>query len=388
MYDSAGVTIVSNTDVGIWRPGEEWTLEEELRIGAVEGDPGYLFGEIWGVTVDSQGRIFVLDFQSQHIQVYSADGVYEQTLGGPGEGPGELRGAVSIFMGPGDTLLVRDNRAYRFNRYSPDGSSVPGFRMAVEERRLSGLKATPSGVMVEQFEARNNDRRVFAPSEVLEEWIVRLATDGTILDTLLAYSSSPLLGPEGRPHRGGRRYIPEMMWDVSDDLELVCGTNDEYRIATYSNRRLERIITKPFDRGPVSDLKRETLRERFYAGAPPSASQEVLDRMWSGAEKNIADFFPVFKDLAVGTMGSLWVQHVQPVSELSEEEDFGFFEGGAVEWDVFDPEGRFLGVVAMPHRFRPMVFRGDKIYGTWYDEYDVPYVVRLRIVGDLSVGPG
>ena len=35
MYDSAGVTIVSNPDVGIWTPGEEWVLEEEVRIGVV-----------------------------------------------------------------------------------------------------------------------------------------------------------------------------------------------------------------------------------------------------------------------------------------------------------------------------------------------------------------
>ena len=27
---------------------------------------------------------------------------------------------------------------------------------------------------------------------------------------------------------------------------------------------------------------------------------------------------------------------------------------------------------------------GDKIYGVWYDEQDVPYVVRLGIVGDVS----
>jgi hypothetical protein len=59
------VTIVSNPEQGIWAPGEEWVLEEELRIGAVEGDPDYLFGDVWGVTVDSHGRVFVLDFQEQ-----------------------------------------------------------------------------------------------------------------------------------------------------------------------------------------------------------------------------------------------------------------------------------------------------------------------------------
>ena len=383
VYDSAGVTIVSNPDFGMWAPGEAWTLEEELRIGAVEGDPEYLFGEILGLTVDSHGRIFVLDFQAQHVQVYSADGVHEQTIGGPGEGPGELSGAVSIFMGPGDTLLIQDNRALRFNRYSPDGSSVPGFRMVFEGRRGGSLRATPSGMMAEQFEARD------IADGVIQKWIVRLAADGTNLDTLLAYSSPPLLGPEGRLHRGSRFYIPEMMWDLSDDLELVCGMNDTYRISIYFEGRLGRIITKPFQPTPVEDAEKELIRDRLVsimreAGFPP----ELLVRM--RAVTPIAESYPAFQGLSVGPWGTIWAQQTQRVSELNDL-DFWAISNlgrtkGSREWDVFDPEGRFQGVVTMPERFTPWLFRADKVYGTWYDEYDVPYVVRLGVVGDLGAG--
>lgn len=81
--------------------------------------------------------------------------------------------------------------------------------------------------------------------------------------------------------------------------------------------------------------------------------------------------------------GSTWVQHVQPISELDEEElatlGMPVFVGSP-EWDVFDSQGRFLGVVTMPSRFTPTVFRGDRVYGVWQDEQDVPYVVRLRVV--------
>jgi hypothetical protein len=60
---------------------------------------------------------------------------------------------------------------------------------------------------------------------------------------------------------------------------------------------------------------------------------------------------------------------------------------GSPDWDVFDAQGRFLGVVNTPAGFTPRVFGGDKIYGVWRDELDVQYVVRLRIVGDLGAGP-
>jgi hypothetical protein len=85
-------------------------------------------------------------------------------------------------------------------------------------------------------------------------------------------------------------------------------------------------------------------------------------------------------------MGTIWVQRVKPASELSPEEVRVYHENPAEDWEVFDSEGRFLGVVAMPSRFDPMVFRGGKIYGTWRDELDVSYAVRFGIVGDLGGG--
>ncbi len=373
--DSAGVTIVSNPEQGIWAPGEEWIVEEEVRIGAVEGDPNYVFGEIMGVAVDSRGRIFVLDYQAQHIQVYSADGVYEQTVGGPGEGPGELRAAAALFMGPGDTLLVPDYRTYRFNRYASDGASVPGFSMALQERRPRLWKATPSGLMVEQFETRTN------VPEGPKEFIGRLAPDGTILDTLLTFNPYVVLGPEGRPIRV-RIYAPEMIWDLSDELELIGGMNDDYRIKTYSGGKIQRVITKPFHPVPVENEEKERIEARFRSLMRESGvSPERLEGMWAGT--HIADSYPAFQGLFWGPSGTVWVQQSKRVSELL---DLDFWARinlgqikGAKEWDVFDSEGRFLGVVSMPDRFRAWLFQGDKIYGTWYDEYDVPYVVRLGL---------
>ena len=36
------------------------------------------------------GTVYVFDEQAQHVQVYDAEGVYVETLGGRGEGPGEF----------------------------------------------------------------------------------------------------------------------------------------------------------------------------------------------------------------------------------------------------------------------------------------------------------
>ncbi|MDE0648826.1 MAG: hypothetical protein OXI12_00600, partial [Gammaproteobacteria bacterium] len=44
--DSAGVTVVANPAAGLWMEATAWRLEEELRIGVVDGDPMREFGSI------------------------------------------------------------------------------------------------------------------------------------------------------------------------------------------------------------------------------------------------------------------------------------------------------------------------------------------------------
>jgi len=388
MSDSAGVTIVSNTDIGIWAPGEEWTFEEEVRIGTVEGAPEYWFGEVQGIAVDSRGRIFVLDGQAQHIQVYSPDGIYEQTIGARGGGPGELRAGMAVLIGPGDTLLVPDGQNLRFNRYAPDGSSAGSFRMVLEEGRPMGFRTTASGLIAEQIRPLMVPGQ--PPIENPMDVIVLLAIDGTVTDTLMTFPSGELISSGGVTV-----YAPEPAWDLTDDVQLVFGVSDEYRIERYAGGQLERVIAMPFERRPVGDRHKEAImsemeRRWVAAGLAAEVRTRLRDRF------HIADFFPAFGTVAAGPMGTIWVQRVKSASELSEERPESFTDTGAPawnymdigtpDWDVFDSEGRLLGVVTMPRRFTPRLFRGDKIYGVWRDELDVQYVVRLRILGELGAG--
>ena len=354
------------------------------HVRALAGDPKYQFGQVGWVEVDSRGRIFVLDEHAQHIQVYAADGVYEQTVGGRGSGPGELQSAQLLAMGRGDTLLVPDVRNLRFNRYAPDGSSVGSFRFELSDGLPMWFRTTSSGVIAEQI-------RPFAlPGEPAPEdsmdAIVLIGTDAAVMDTLMTFPSGQTYATGGTTPEI-RVYYPEPAWDLSDDMELLFGVNDEYRIELYSAAgKLDRIITKPGERKAVSGRDRDAVMtsiERVWKqrGVPPERVPE-LRRMC-----HFSDVFPAFQTILSGPAGSIWVQHVQAPSELSEEE-FAVWnvreDWGAPEWDVFDAQGRFLGIVTMPRRFSPRIFRGDKIYGVWRDELDVQYVLRLRVVGDFA----
>ena len=119
-----------------------------------------------------------------------------------------------------------------------------------------------------------------------------------------------------------------------------------------------------------------------------------LDRAWLragvapsqlAANHQLVSFnetLPVYASFHMGPEGSLWVQPVRSPGEMSDEEIelYNFVEDfGGPDWEVFDPAGRFLGVVTMPKRFTPRLFLDDFIYGVQRDELDVQYVVRLRI---------
>ena len=383
--DSAGVAMVSNTDQGVWSASSQWTLEEELKIGAIEGDPEYQFGQVGFIAVDSRYRMFVIDAQSQHVRVFSPDGQYEQTIGGPGSGPGELGPqAISLYMGAGDTLLVPDLGQQRVNRYAPDGTSLGSFQLDLLNGMPMAINATRSGVIAEQVRPLSLPDR---PATDSMDMIVTLSMDGSVLDTLRRFPPGGTLNLANPNSPEINLFTAEPVWQINEDMYLLFGINDDYRIGVYSPEgELERVITKPFELTPIAETDQELMwtffEEQIKANVPPQAYAQAMQQMRSVIK--FAEYYPAFAGMQIGPNGSIWVQHIQSPAGMTDEElkEWNFIEDiGSPAWDVFDSEGRFMGVVQMPNRFAPRAFVGNNIYGVWRDELDVQYVVRLRIVG-------
>jgi len=71
------------------------SYEEEIRIGSL-GDPERGFSRVGPVAVSESGRLYVLELQAREVRVFGRDGRRLGTIGGPGEGPGELVRPVSL----------------------------------------------------------------------------------------------------------------------------------------------------------------------------------------------------------------------------------------------------------------------------------------------------
>lgn len=78
------VTVHSSDTV----PTREIALEQEVTYEDTEVARGHIWGN---VTVDSQGRVYIPDFQAKVIHAYNADGSYLDSIGRQGRGPGEFQ---------------------------------------------------------------------------------------------------------------------------------------------------------------------------------------------------------------------------------------------------------------------------------------------------------
>jgi len=91
-------TVVRTLSGSVWEG--EATLVPEVSIGELDGPEELLFGGIWSIAVDDDHNVYAFDGQAQEVRVFDSAGVYVETLGRPGEGPGEFSRAEAIAMLP------------------------------------------------------------------------------------------------------------------------------------------------------------------------------------------------------------------------------------------------------------------------------------------------
>jgi len=382
--DSAGITIVNNTSTPMWGSGDEWTVTEDLRIGTVAGEPEYQFGQIIpfaSIAVDSDGHIYVMDFQAQDVRVFDAQGQYVRTLGGPGSGPGEISAQAGfVFTNPRGEILVPDLGNQRVSVYSPTGEPAYSFPVDLQSGVPLRWNVDAAGRLMAQLRGMNV-QGIAALAE--GDPIVVYDTTGVVTDTVALLPQGQSLAGISEEQFSMVIFSPEPAWDLDESGSIFYAMSDQYRILVNDPEgNLTRILTRPVELKAVGEADRNAVlgffREQIAAtGAPPAQLDAILQGV------GFADSYPVFSQFFAGPGGTLWVQRIRSAEDMAEgaEEgvEFNFQDIGSPEWEIFDAEGRYLGVVTLPDRFAPVSAHGDDLYGVWSDELDVQYVMRLKV---------
>ncbi len=394
--DSAGIRVVENFGTPLWREGERWEFTEVLRIGAVEGEPEYQFGQITGLAVLSDRRVVVADAMSHNVRFFSADGVYEQTVGTQGQGPGEFGdGGLWLLHGPADTLLVQDYTNAQNHTMAPDGTLLGSFSLLPSGGyRDSGWdEYRPTGRLVSKHTPLQ------LPDQPVDTLDIVLARDvhGAVLDTVARIPTSQRFVREGDVFlRYYYRGQPD--FDLCGD-GLVTGRSDEYRLLWYGpDGTVDHVFSLPWEPLPMTDEDQSVIVHRW----DEVFQQRQVPPERAAAFKSTLRFessYPAYRRFICGPAATVIVQHVRPVRDLTaaERKEFRVDTAGlpgTLEWDVFDSEGRYLGAAAFPGTDwaagrRTPRFVQDATTGTWYmysvwsDELDVHYVLAWRIDGRM-----
>jgi hypothetical protein len=381
--DSAGIEIVENFGEPLWRPGEEWRLVEDLRIGMRDGPPEYQFGRVTGFVPLSDGRIVVADGMASKIRFYSATGEHLYSIGEQGAGPREIgQGWIQTLRGYGDTLLIGDSRNLQVHRIAPDGTWLSSFSTRPEGGwMLDGWDTSPSGLIASVFTPLQLPDEPLA--DTMDVIIIR-HLDGTLGDTIGRV-------PMARSFRFAGDspelyyYAPTPDFDLRWEGGLITGRTDRYEL-TWRRPDGEpvRIVRLNRDREPFTASEQATLMKRLeeilkQGDRTPERVQQIKNAI------HFEDMYPYYRRFMCGPEGTLWLRRIRPISDMSPEEkealNFNRRPRPGTGFDVFDDQGRYLGVVEAPLEMPLGLLFGDRMFGIMKDEFDVEYVQTWHIEG-------
>lgn len=367
-YDTlpGGGIHVTNTGrtTGIYDSGA-WRLEEDLRLGSVDGQESERFSRVVDILTDSAGRIYVLELTSQDIRVFEPDGTYSHTIGRRGAGPGEFTMAMSMAWTPrGDTLWVVDPGSQRYSAYTSSGTFLTSVPREVPQ--FGGPASfLPDGRMVDWGLGFPEERPgTIAGSLVLHQPVL-LATDMSPGRPLPPLEFSQLMVAEGRfpqPFFGPRLAIAS-----GHDGGIWFANTEDY---TVYNRSPEGDTVRTFTLmvEPVSIGEAERDHVRRMTERRPETTRLYLESL------------PVHRPVIVAVFADQHGEYVFVVGDTRSASG-----GSAV--DVFRSTGEFLARLPLPTGVLttpPQAFVGhatdNYLYLVVTDESDVPYVSRLRLM--------
>lgn len=381
--DSAGVEIVTSTS-GLWGPGEAWAVEQDLLVGTAEGEPEYQFGQIAGIDVGADGRIYVMDQQASEIRVFDADGEFITAMGQRGSGPGELSQAAGpVFVTPGDTVVVPDLMQQRITLYTASGEPAGSEPLPMTGGIATKWMETPSQDIIQQATVMALPGQEDVDPKNL---LIRREPTGEVIDTVLEMPIGETVSFAGNTP-SITLFEPEPMWTMGPDGRLYTGINAEYSLNVYStDGELLRIVRRPFERRPISDSDQADLRRIIEGlwreqGMQPEALQMLSQAL------QFAEFYPAYANILGGPDHTLWVQAIQTPDEIREAGGtFDIQDMGSATWEIFDGDGQLLGTLRMPPRFTPLAFIDGDLYGVLRDDLDVQYVARMVVQRGETVG--
>lgn len=362
----AGIPRITNAGDGTWTEGQGWRIGEEgTVIGDIEGDDAYVFGDVAGLGVGPDGRIYVADGQAAEVRVFSPGGSFQTKFGHRGEGPGEFRAIDALVVARDGTVIVRDPQLFRITLFEPDGRYRSSFRLQRPFMQFAG-----NTTMTVADDGRLFDQLQFSIGSTSADsvGVIVYSAAGTPTDSIVLMVDDRdvvTITRDGRAVMGlAVPFAPRPTTAIARNGSIAWGTGAAFIFA-------------------VADAHGDTLHTIARAVAPVAVTaaerDSALEAMRKIAEegagvKQIPDFDfparkPAFRQIVADGAGNWWVGSGATYGRAPEH----------ARYDVFEREGRYLGAVDVPS-LRIMQIGDDFIAGVRTDSLGVAYAAVLPLI--------
>jgi hypothetical protein len=352
----------------------QWTFVHELSIGN-ESSPEYALTRVQSIRIDSAGSMYVVHPQDGRIRVFDRNGQFLRYIGRRGEGPGEFDRLLQAGL-RGDTV------------WAADATSLARFTLNGELIRDDPIRyATPS----EQFRASGIDYVLpdgsyavvpsWLPSRDEADWpsgvpLFAINANGVLTHDIGEFDLEPLRMfrmPDGTRGMAFIPFLPLFPYSRAPDGSSFVFVRQ--RPATSDAPATFRVVKVTFagDTTFARDVDYEPILVQ-------QAAQDSVLRAVTGEGDNrrpadvvrarmeaapIPEYYPPVKAILQGSDGSTWLQMQGPPTG---------------EWLVLGTDGTPLAQTRGPVELQLLAVDANRAWGFELDAYDVPSVVRYRIV--------
>lgn len=213
-----GVKVVKNPREPLY--GElVFDLEEDLSIGR-EDDENYLFYMVRGIALDNQDNIYVTDWGNHRIQKFDRNGVYFQTIGRHGQGPGEFEWTMDLKIDElARNIYVKDGLR-EIEKFDEHGNHLKKIKLekSIDYYFLSGNEH----FITLQFTVSD---------EEISKAICKMNSNGEILESFVKVPYEMHYKREGEMVMvGGLAYAYDLILTEIEHRRFVYGYSKEYEL--------------------------------------------------------------------------------------------------------------------------------------------------------------
>jgi hypothetical protein len=320
------------------------TLTVADTIGVEMGEDAYTFGAIQKLSYDAEGNILVLDIAMCRLQVYDGTGVWLRTIGGPGDGPGEMGYPSDMTVLSDGRIAVNDPMRSGILIYSPEGEYldvIEGFYMTP----FQYMHPSPEG----GFTARRSASDMDGDQAILRNTVARW-TDSGDQATVYWEDTAPFDFSDLTSFLRHSIYSLSVTADADGRVFVAPMSTSDYSILCYeADGTLFNTVTMSLPR--VLRTEEEKLGEKEF----------VESRMQSMGAHDIAvrwvpdDYRQMITSMGVDRMQNLWVRRgtePHPVFDVFETSSGDLLYSAVMEDGIDASSWRFFispgGILAFP----------------------------------------